>query len=477
MSSPIGRTSIWRRIRSTLGIGDPTTETGRRLSRHEREQQNTRMLAATLAIVAVLTVVSLVGGLAYENIIKPNTVLATVGDEEITREDYWKYHTIQLYQQANEYEQFASEVEGSQRTQFLSFASSFRSQADDVWGTTDISQATLTQMVEDQLYLREAQEMDLDLSDEAVEQFALQQFAPEGASLTTPYPEPTLIPQRAEWATQTAEAQATQLAEELGTPEGATPAPWGSPVVEAEASPVDEQEARSEAANEFSMFQNQALDDANMSLDEYYAMVARPELARELVNAAVRAEVPQSAEQVRASHILVGTEDLARELYERATGGADFAQLARTNSTDTSTAPTGGDLGWFTYDQMVEPFSEAAFSLEPGSISEPVQTQFGWHIIQVHERDEDRAMTDLQYEQAQERAVQAKLAEMRSETDIDADVDVIPTPSPTPENFFPPADAPTPIPATPVPDTAIATPAGGGATPVVEGPVLITPEG
>lgn len=443
----------------------------RRTSRRDREQQNTRMLAATLGIVAVLTVISLVGGLTYENILKPNAVLAEVGDEEITRRDYWKYQTVQLYQQANEYEAFAAQVDGSQRTQFLSFASSFRAQADDVWGSTDVSETTLTQMVEDRLYLRAARELDLDLSDQAVESFTLQQFAPEGAELVTPYPEPTMIPERAAWATATAESAAL-----AGTP-GATPVedsfqPVATP--EASGTPMDQHEAVSEANNEFAMFQEEVFDDAHMSLDDFYELVARPELARELVTSAVSSDVPQTADQVSASHILVSTEDLARELYERARGGADFAQLARTNSTDQLTAATGGELGWFTFDQMVEPFSEAAFSLEPGSIGEPVQTQFGWHVIKVEDAEANRPLTDLQYQQAQERAVQAYITEIRESTDIDSDSDVVPTPSPTPAQFNPPADAPTPEPATPVPGTPGATPAGG-TPPIVEGPVLPEP--
>ncbi|MDQ4045122.1 MAG: peptidylprolyl isomerase [Chloroflexota bacterium] len=475
MSSSFGQSSVWTRIRRSLGIGEPTTSAGHRLSRREREQQNTRMLGATLAIVAVLTVISLTAGLIFESVVKPNAVLATVGDEEITRREYWQYYTVQLYQQANQYEEFAQAVEGPQRTQFLSYASSFRAQADDIWGTTEVSAPTLAQMVEDQLYLAAADELDIDFSESAVEAFALQQFAPEGAELMTPFPEPTLIPERAEWATSTAEAQATQVAEEmeaLGTPVAGTPA--ATPVVEADAS-VDDDVAIHEATTDFAQFRDRALDDANLSLDEYYEMIVWPELAREAVNAAVVAEVPQTAEQVRARHILVSTEDLARELYERAIGGADFAQLARTNSIDTATAATGGDLGWFTYEQMVEPFAEEAFALEPGSISEPVETQFGWHIIMVEERDEDRALTELQYQQAQQRAIQARLEEIRAETEIEAEVDVVPTPSPTPETFFPPADAPTPIPATPIPGTPSADVNSVVATPVIEGPVIATP--
>lgn len=478
MSSSFDQSQIWQKVRSWLGLDTAPSGDLRRVSRRDREQQNTRMLISGLAIVVVLTIITLTGGLVYENIIKPNAVLATVADDEITRREYWKYHAVQLYNQANEYEQYASQVQGQQRTQFLSFAASFRSQASEVWGTTDVSEATLTQMVDDRLYLQAAEEMDLDISRQAVEAHALQQFAPEGAELVTPYPEPTLIPERAAWATETAEAMAATPPD--ATPAGATPVDSATPVPSA--SPVvegtpDPDEAAAEASNEFSMFQSDVFDDANISLDDYYRLVARPALARDLVTAAIGNDVPQTAEQVKASHILVSTEDLARELYERANSGADFEELARTNSTDQATAPTGGDLGWFTYDQMVEPFSEVAFELQPGEVSEPVQTEFGWHIIKVEDTANDRPLTETQYQQAQEQAVQQRLADIRNNTDIDAEVSVVPTPTPSPAQFNPPADAPTPIPATPPPATPGATPVGTpGATPVIEGPVLETPE-
>lgn len=476
MSSPFDSSSLWRKIRGLLGFGEgPSGSSLRRVSRREHDEQNTRMLISGLAIVAVITLITILGGVVYENIVKPNAVLAEVGGEEITRREYWKYHSVQLYNQANAYEQFAAQVEGQQRTQFLSFASSFRAQADDVWGTTDISQPTLTQMVEDQLYLQAAEDLGLDISDQAVEAYVLQQFAPEGAQLVTPYPEPTLIPTRAAWATGTAEAQATMNADALGTPPGATPIA-GTP---AAATPVasatpDSEVTAGQAENNYSAFREVVFESANISEEDYYRLVARPELARQLVTSAVGSTVPQSAEQVHAYHILVSTEDLARELYERATGGADFQELARTNSIDEATAATGGDLGWFTRDAMVEPVTETAFSTEPGEISEPVQSQFGWHIIYVEDRAEARPLTALQYEQAQTEAVNAVLDEVRANTDIDADVDVSPSPTPTPAQFNPPADAPTPAPATPV-----ATPTAPGspaATPVLEGPVLETPE-
>lgn len=91
-------------------------------------------------------------------------------------------------------------------------------------------------------------------------------------------------------------------------------------------------------------------------------------------------------EEVRARHILVETEDKAKEILAKIQGGADFAETAKEASTGPS-GPGGGDLGYFTKEQMVEPFSNAAFALQPGEVSqEPVQTQFGWHLIKVEDR-------------------------------------------------------------------------------------------
>ncbi|REJ34251.1 MAG: hypothetical protein DIU84_07985 [Bacillota bacterium] len=88
-------------------------------------------------------------------------------------------------------------------------------------------------------------------------------------------------------------------------------------------------------------------------------------------------------------------EDLIRQLEE----GADFADLAREHSTDTVSAENGGDLGWFTRGRMVEPFEEAAFGAEPGAVVGPVETQFGFHVIEVLDKKAERT---IPFEEARE---------------------------------------------------------------------------
>lgn len=101
------------------------------------------------------------------------------------------------------------------------------------------------------------------------------------------------------------------------------------------------------------------------------------------------AQIEQSSDkQYKARHILVQTQAEAQDLIAQLKEGADFQALAREHSTGPS-GPNGGDLGWFAPEQMVKPFADAVIALEDGAFSpDPVQTQFGWHVIL---REESRA--------------------------------------------------------------------------------------
>jgi peptidyl-prolyl cis-trans isomerase C len=118
-------------------------------------------------------------------------------------------------------------------------------------------------------------------------------------------------------------------------------------------------------------------------LSDHARKVTNDEALQQVYNEQVK---PMGAtEEVRARHILVGTEEEARKIVEQLKAGADFAELAKKLSKDPG-ASDGGDLGYFTKDQMVPEFANVAFQMYPGQTSNPVKTQFGWHIIRLEDR-------------------------------------------------------------------------------------------
>jgi peptidyl-prolyl cis-trans isomerase C len=114
-------------------------------------------------------------------------------------------------------------------------------------------------------------------------------------------------------------------------------------------------------------------------------------------------------QEVHARHILVATEAEAKEVAERLKKGEDFATVAKEKSKDTGAE--GGDLGFFARGQMLKPFEEAAFALDVGQISEPVQTQFGWHIIKVEAKRDQPLPT---FDQVKE-AIIAQLVQQKAQ--------------------------------------------------------------
>ena len=112
--------------------------------------------------------------------------------------------------------------------------------------------------------------------------------------------------------------------------------------------------------------------------------VFKAQLLRQKLLDDVTKDLKPEAEQVWARHILVATEDEANQVLEELAAGKDWKELAATYSTDPGSKDNGGDLGWFSRGRMVKPFEDAAFALKNvGDISEPIQSEHGWHIIQL----------------------------------------------------------------------------------------------
>jgi hypothetical protein len=465
-----------------VAVRPPTPK--RRVPRREIQARRQRLVRWGVAAAGLLALIVLGGGLIYEYVLKPNQTLATVGAVGISRQDYWKSRAIDLYEQALQYQDFAQFVGPDQQGQYIALAQQSLAQLPTVWGSTDVDPASLESMVDDQLYLQGLDDLGLEMTEDEIHTYALNRFAPPGAPLIAPSPTATLTAERAAMATSTAAALfATPVASPVaatpvsgtpvaGTPVAATPdlaspgpgTPAATPLESAPTAPAatpNPEEARATAEAGFAQFTEQVFPLAHLSEEDYERLVAAPALARQKVSDALAATVGQSAPQVLAAHILLPTRDAAEAAHVRVTeGGEDFAAVARELSTDEGTAANGGALGWFTREEMVAPFAEVAFTLEPGAISEPVETEFGWHVIQVTERDPERPLTDLQINRLQQAAEERWLEEERAGLGVNSTLP--PTPTPFAPDFEPPVGAPPlPVPTSPpLPATPVATPSG-----------------
>jgi len=145
-----------------------------------------------------------------------------------------------------------------------------------------------------------------------------------------------------------------------------------------------------------------SVKDAGIS-EETIRDIIKMSVIREEIIEIISADIAQEAEHVWIRHILVADEDTANEVIEKLADGEDFVDLAAEYSLDTSNKDNGGDLDWFSRGAMVQPFEEAAFALEVGEISDPVQTDFGWHVMESLGKD-DLLLDPSAYQQLRNQA-------------------------------------------------------------------------
>jgi peptidyl-prolyl cis-trans isomerase C len=175
------------------------------------------------------------------------------------------------------------------------------------------------------------------------------------------------------------------------------------------------------AARRLSFLHDRALRSEYLKVNVFEAITE--EAVKKLYDEQVAAFTPE--EEIRASHILVETEDEAKAIVAKLDGGADFAALAKDNSLDLGSGANGGDLDFFGRGRMVPPFEEAAFALAPGTYTKtPVKSDFGWHVILVVEKRMSKPPTlevvqDALREEVAKQLFVAALDKLRSEAKIE----------------------------------------------------------
>jgi parvulin-like peptidyl-prolyl isomerase len=353
----------------------------RQLSRREREARQRRLITIFAAITVGAVLLVLGFGFYQEYVAKPAAPVATVNGKAITTRDYQamvRYRRLQSASTIAQLQQQLSYLDAtSEDQQFLvsyyqQYIQSLQSQAATI--PTD----ALDAMIDDELIRQEAAKRNITVTAEELQEEIEKQF---GYERNPPTPTPTPI---------TATLAIT-----------VTPTPTEAPMT------LDQFQ---ENYNEYvvAMRKNAGFSETT------FRRVFESTLYRTKLQEALAVEVPLTAEQVHARHILVETEDEAKKVLERLQAGEDFSALAKELSKDTSNSENGGDLGWFPRGQMATEFEDAAFALEAGQTSDVVQTSYGYHIINVLERDANRALDETALEQKKSTALDDWLTVQRA---------------------------------------------------------------
>ncbi|MDQ4075359.1 MAG: peptidylprolyl isomerase [Chloroflexota bacterium] len=428
------------------------------LSRAEQAARQRRWVIIGTTVVAVLIVLILAAGIAHAVLVEPRQAMAEVNGEPITREEFYervnyeRFRVFEVFEDTRE--QYVASLADPQSAAFM--AQFFQQQLGQLLQFYDqIGSQTLETMIEERVIEEIAEEEGITVSEEEVDEEIRRQIASqEGAlieadvtataearaaatataSLFTPTPEPTLeagaVITESETLTPTATPAATL-----------TPAPTPTPNILTDEGFETGYEAFLAELQRRTGF-----------TEEEFREVIRLGLLREKVREDFLedVEVDTTEEQIHVAHILVETEEEAEEVVERLEAGESFEELAAELSTDESNAEAGGDLGWFPRGQMVEAFEEAAFALdEPGEISEPVETQFGWHVIKLIEGPEEREKAEATIEQERNQEWVTFLQNAKADADVLRywDIDDLPD-DPFIDELQRPLPTPPPVPTT-----------------------------
>jgi peptidyl-prolyl cis-trans isomerase D len=374
-----------------------------------KEQKQNRLLIIGFIVTAAL-IIGLIGyAFLYENVLKKNITVAKVNGVSIDNE-YFKDRVrlernsyLQQFQILSAQAQLAGE-DPTAKEYYQNQLGQIQLLLD---GKETFGKLVLDKTIDDELVAQQAKSLGIVVSDAEIED-ALQSlfdFYPKG----TPTPMPTSIPYATPEITKAQEAilKKTPSASDFSnapldvpadllnnqTPTAATPTTvkTQSPT----ATPYTEELYKQNFQAYMTGMAKIGVTEKNLRTYMYHYLLDKKVLAE------ISKDVSRDQEQVWARHILVKTQAEAVIVLDRINKGEDWAAVAAEVSLDTSNKDNGGDLGWFTHGRMVKAFEDAAFALAPGEISQPVETQFGWHVIQVvgHETFQ---VSETDYQTAQE---------------------------------------------------------------------------
>jgi peptidyl-prolyl cis-trans isomerase D len=390
--------------------------TRKHLARAERERRVRQYILIGTGIVVAAALGLVIYGIVNARVIQPRQPIADVNGSDISTDDFQK---LVRYQRSQLVQQYSNTVLGLQQfgsdPSIVSYISNTLSQISVQLDNPEyLGQNVLDQTIEDHLIKQEAERLGITVSQEEIDRSLEEAFGfyPDGRPTSTA----TLIPKPTSTlsALQKSLVTSTPPAENSPTP---TLPPTATPTDNPENTPTPTATPYTREAFETNLQDTVAsFADIGMTEADLRNLVAS-QLLRDKVLDVITVDTPHTEEQVWARHILVDDEATAREVLDRLNSGEDWADLASEYSTDDSNKDRGGDLGWFSRGDMVTEFEDAAFNLEIGEVSQPVQSQFGWHIIQVlgHEK---RELSASAYEQNRQTAFSDWLSSLRNSATI-----------------------------------------------------------
>jgi parvulin-like peptidyl-prolyl isomerase len=403
----------------------PKVQSKKHIARLERERRQVRLIK--FIAIGVVAAVILIVGYGYLNItyLQARQPVAEVNGEKITTKEFQARVVIQRNDLLSQYVQYLQNQQIYQQ-----FGMDVSTQLDEIETTLStpsvVGQQVLDFLIDEALIRQEAERRGISVSDEELEAYTREQFKffPDGT------PTPTVTPTEVVIEYPTLSAEQLELVTATPVPtEGPTVTPPPTPTVDPASTPEPTitpppTPLPSPTGTPYTLEGYQAQFDEVLSgmqeiglSESQYRRLFKTGLLREKLLEAVTADIPREEEQVWARHILLADEETANEVYERLQNGEDFGTLAAELSEDTGSAVNGGDLGWFGAGQMVPAFESAAFNLEIGEISKPIQSNFGWHIIQKLGQT-TLPLSASAYSQAKQEAFNDFLAKLREEADI-----------------------------------------------------------
>ncbi len=405
-----------------------TNVPGRPLSRHERDMIAQRYIIIGAAIFGIALLAVLGWALYDYNVVQPAQPVARVGTEQISSSEYQRairytrflqLDTLRRYRDLQRQSpELAAYVE-QQAQQIVDSMSSTNAQS--------FGQQVLSNLIDDKLIRQEAARRGLTASPEEIQARLENNFGyyPGGRPSATPtatglpaefltYVPPTLNPTTVAGWTPTPTVTPTQTLTPTATATaGPSPTPFPTLTPFPTSTPLSTEDYGTQVAG----FTGDLKRDAGLSEADLRYFIESDILRTKLVDA-LGAEVPTTEEQVHARHILVADQSTAQQLYDMLQIGIDWDMLAAQYGTDASSTK-GGDLGWFGhYSGFDTTFVAKAYETQVGTVSQPFQTQFGWHLVQVLERA-DRPLTASQLSQARDSQLQTWLSAQQAKINDD----------------------------------------------------------